>query len=124
MVKNDPERLDSVEDSRDIDDDSYEVNIAEITIKSHLDDIIKEVNSMEVQDRASINSALLGSWHSTSWPIQLSTFLKMYGNGGWDRNNQEFSKSIRQLDYECQMLYNSKADVAKNLDNVSIAAQI
>ena len=73
---------------------------------------------MEFKDRACVNSAILGSWHSTPRQIQLDTLLKMYGNGGWDSDNQQFTKSIMQLDYERLVLYNSKTDVANNLDNI------
>ena len=86
-----------MEDSRNIDDDSNEVNKTEIDNKTDLDSVIKEVNSMEVKDRASVNSAILGSWHSTPRPVQLKSLLKMYRNGGWDSDNYAFSKSIVQL---------------------------
>ena len=115
---NDPDRLDSVEDSRDIDDDSNEVNITKFINKTDLDKVILEVNSMQTSDRAGINSAILGSWHSTPRPIQLTTLLKMYGNGGWDSDNHAFSKSINRLEVERIKLYSSKEDVANDLDNI------
>ena len=42
----------------------------------------------------------------------------MYGNGGWDQDNWDFTKSIYQLDVDRTKLYSSKLDVANNLDNV------
>ena len=42
----------------------------------------------------------------------------MYGDVGCYKDNHKFSKSIMQLDYERQMLYNSKTDVANDLDHV------
>ena len=72
---NNPDRLDSVEDSKDIDDDSNEVSTTEVINKTDLDNVILKVNSMETSDRASVNSVILGSWHSTPRPIQLSTLL-------------------------------------------------
>ena len=97
---NEPDRLESVEVSRNIDDDSNEINITEFINKMDLDNVIMEVNSMQASDRASINGAILGSWHSTPRPIQLATLLKMYENGGWDSGNYAFSKSINRLDVE------------------------
>ena len=114
----DPDRLDSVEDSRDIDDDSNEVNITEFINKTDMDNVILEVNSMQASDRASINSAILGSWHSTPRPIQLATLLKMYENGGWDLDDYAFSKSINQLDVERVKPYSSKVNVTNYLDNI------
>ena len=123
---NDPERLDYVEDSSDIDDDSNEVNTTKIINKTDLDDVIKEVNSMEIKDRASINSAILGSWYSTPRPIQLKTLLKMYGNGSWDSDDNIFSKLIMQRTTEGQVpkkqFYNLFSNDYLTLGRLSLTA--
>ena len=116
--KTDQDRLGSVEDSKDIDDDSIEINKTEIINRSDLDNVILEVSSLKTSDRVSINSAILGSWHSTPRPIELSTLLTMYGNGGWDSDNHAFTKSINLLALEQNQLYSSKIDVANDLDNI------
>ena len=119
--KEDPDRLESVEDSRDIDDDSNEVNITDCINSSDLENMILEVNSMNldekdnINNKASLTSAILGSWHSTPRPIQLSTLLKMYGNVGWDSDNHAFDKEIYNLDAERTKVYSSKIDMADNL---------
>ena len=96
----DKDRLKPVEDSRDVDDNSTEVNLTEVINSTDLDSVILEINTMKTSDRVSLNSAILSSWHSTPSPNQLSTLLTMYGNGGWDQDNWDFSKSIYQLDVE------------------------
>ena len=68
---NDRDRFESVEDCRDIDNDSNETNLTEFINNSDLDSAIMEVNSMNVNDKVSVTSAILGSWHTT--PRQNST---------------------------------------------------
>ena len=66
--KKDPERLESVEDSKDIDDDSTEVNATELINKTDLDEVILEVNFFNLNDKfekQNASSAILGSWYST-----------------------------------------------------------
>ena len=46
--KKDPERLESVEDTKDIDDDSAEVNATELINKTDLDEVILEVNFLNL----------------------------------------------------------------------------
>ena len=41
----------------------------------------------------------------------------MYGHGGWDADNNSFTKDINSLEDERIMIYSSKIDVANNLDN-------
>ena len=73
---------------------------------------------MNLSDRVSVNNAILGSWHTTPRPIQLSTLLMMYRNGGWDPDNYTFTKSINLLEFERNQLYSSKIDVTYDLDNI------
>ena len=59
----DLERLESVEDSRDIDDNSTEINATEII--NHTDLEINSLNMDNNTDKANSTSAVLGSWYST-----------------------------------------------------------
>ena len=113
--------MESDEDSRDIDDNSAEINATEIINKTDLEDVILEVNSLNLDnrtDKANSASAILGSWFSTPQPQQLKTLLKMYGHGGWDADSAKFSKSIMQLDFDRNFHYSSKVDVTNDLDNI------
>ena len=47
----DPERLESVEDSRDIDNDSTEVHATEMNNRTDLDEVILEVNSLDMEKK-------------------------------------------------------------------------
>ena len=49
--KKDPERIEPVEDSRDIDDDSTEVHATEVINKTDLDEVMEEVNALGVESR-------------------------------------------------------------------------
>ena len=72
--KKDPERLESVEDSRDIDDDSTEVHATEMINRTDLEEVILEVNSLDMgkkSDAMNASSAVLGSWYSTPKPERI-----------------------------------------------------
>merc|ERR1712237_22440 len=119
--KTDPERLESVEDSRDIDDDSTEVNATEIINKTDLDEVILEVNFLNLNDKFekhNASSAILGSWYSTPKQYRIQTLTTMYGNGGWDKDNQAFSSSIQEMDSDRDRHYQSKLDVTNDFDNI------
>ena len=73
---------------------------------------------MDLKNIISAKGAILGSWFSTPFPIQLNTLLTMYGNGSWDPDDNKFTKSIMQLNFDRHINYRSKADVANDLDNV------
>ena len=115
---NDPDRFESVEDSRDIDDESNDINLTEFINNSNLDNMIMEVNSMNVNDKASVISAILGSWNTTPRQIQLATLLKMYGHRRRDVDNNSFTKDIDRLEEERIRIYHSKIDVPNDLENV------
>ena len=53
---NDPDRLESAENSRDIDNDSNKVSLTECINNSDLENIIMEVNSMDIENKASVTS--------------------------------------------------------------------
>ena len=98
--KKDPERLESVEDSRDIDDDSTEVLATEIINSSNLDEVMSEVNSLDMDnkiDALKASSAILGSWFTTPKNYGLQNLLKMYGHGGLNLDNQVFSNSTSHI---------------------------
>ena len=119
--KKDPERLESVEDSRDIDDDSTEVLATEIINKSDLEEVMSEVNSLDLDNRMdalNASSAILGSWFTTPKNYGLQNLLKMYGHGGRDLDNQVFSNSIQEMDSDRDRHYSSKLDVSNCLDNI------
>ena len=115
------DRMDSVDDHKDIDDDSVGVNATETVTIKDLQNVILEVNSMDLSnnlDKTNIHGALLGSWHTTPKPEQLRILLEMYGNGDWDADDHVFSASIRSLDVERDIHYSSKIDVNNDLDNI------
>ena len=119
--KKDPERLESVEDSKDIDDDSTEVHATEIINNSDLDEVMNEVNSLNMENRMdsyNASSAILGSWFTTPKQYKLQTLLKMYGHGTRNTDEQIFSASIQEMDSDRDRLYNSKLDVSNCLDNI------
>merc|ERR1711984_45200 len=119
--KKDPERLESVEDSKDIDDDSTEVNATEIINKTDLEEVILEVNFLNLNDkfeRHNASSAILGSWYSTPKQYRIQILTTMYGNGGWDKDNQAFSSSIQEMDSDRDRHYQSKLDVTNDFDNI------
>ena len=63
--KIDKDRMLSVDDHKDIDDDSIGVNATEIINKTDLEEVIYEVNNLDLNknsDKANLSSALLGSW--------------------------------------------------------------
>ena len=64
-TENDKDRLPSVEDSRDIDDTSMEVNLTESLNTSDLQNVMSEVNTLKITDKVGHNSAILGSWFTT-----------------------------------------------------------
>ena len=80
--KTDIDRFETVNDQTDIDDDSIEINNAEIIIKSDLDAAILEVNSLEEKDEneksSNMKGALSNSWHTTTRQEQLRLLLRMY----------------------------------------------
>lgn len=117
----DPERLDSVEDSRDIDDDSTEVLATEMVNKTDLEEVILKVNSLDLdtnRDAINATSAVLGSWFSTPKPTPIHTLFRMYGHGGWDNDNNAFSASIKEMDSDRNLHYHSKLDVSNDMDNI------
>ena len=119
--KTDPERLESVEDSKDIDDDSTEVHATEVVNRTDLDEVILEVNALNMEnklDAQNASSAILGSWYSTPKKDRIQTLLRMYGHGGWDSDNQAFSTSIQDMDSDRNRHYDSKIDVTNDLDNI------
>merc|ERR1712105_424075 len=119
--KKDPERLESVEDSKDIDDDSTEVNATEIINKTDLEEVIMEINFLNLNDKFekhNASSAILGSWYSTPKQYRIQTLTRMYGNGGWDKDNQAFSSSIQEMDSDRDRHYQSKLDVTNDFDNI------
>merc|ERR1711984_63942 len=62
--KKDPERLESVEDSKDIDDDSTEVHAIELINSTDLDEVIMEINYLNMDniiDAQNASTAILGS---------------------------------------------------------------
>ena len=42
----------------------------------------------------------------------------MYGHGGWDTDNQTFTMSIKEMDSDQNLHYNSKLDVTNDMDNI------
>ena len=99
--KKDLERLESVEDSRDIDDDSAEVHATELINSTDLDEVILEVNYLDMNniiDAHNASTAVLGSWFSTPKKYRIQTLTRMYGNGGYDHDNQVFNNSIQEMD--------------------------
>ena len=117
--KSDPERLESVEDSKDIDDDSTEVLATEIINKSDLEEVMIEVNSLNMEnklDALNASSAILGSWYTTPKNYRIQNLLRMYGHGGWDMDNQIFSQSIQDMDSDRDRHYSSKLDVSNCLE--------
>ena len=111
--KKDDDRMGSVDDHRDIDDDSIDINQTEFGRKDDLQNVIIEVNNLDLETtkgKADLKGALMGSWHTTPKPEQLRILLEMYGNGDWDADDQVFSTSIGN--------YNSKLDVNNDLDNI------
>ena len=85
----DKDRLESIEDSRDIDDTSMDANLTQTLNTTDLENVIFEVNNLKVTDKVGINSAILGSWYTTPRRQQLSVLLTMYGHGGWDQDNND-----------------------------------
>ena len=97
-----------------------EVNLTECINNTDLEKVIMEVNSMDVEDKVSVTRAILGSLQTTPRPIQLSTFLKMYGNGGWDTDNHSFNKDVIRLEKEQIRVYSSKIDVENKINKLHI----
>ena len=96
--KKDPERLEPVEDSRDIDDDSSKVHATEVINKTDLDEVMEEVNALEVESRMynhDVANAILGSWFTTPKQSQLQFLLKMYGNSNPNSDERLFKKWIQ-----------------------------
>ena len=86
-----------------------------------MEEVILQVNSLNLDknsDKANSTSAILGSWYSTPKSQQLQTLLWMYGHGGRDADNHNFTKSIMQLDTERNLHYSSKLDVTNDMDNI------
>ena len=122
--KADKERMDSVSDHHDIDDDSPEIYSCyqtEVINRSDLDEVIIEVSCLKTNkysDASELSNAILGSWNTTPSIAKLDTLLKMYGRGGWDEDNAIFTAEITQLDRERDFHYSSKIDVANCHDNI------
>lgn len=119
--KIDKDRMDSVDDHKDINDDSIGVNANELINKTDLEEVSCEVNNLDLNknsDRANLSSALLGSWHTTPRSEQLRIMLEMYGNGEWDADDNAFSASIRTMDANRDFHYSSKIDVKNDLDKI------
>ena len=77
--KKDPKRLESVEDSRDIDDDSTEVHATELINRTDLDEVILEVNHLNMDnmlDAQNASTAILGSWYSTPKKYRIQTLTR------------------------------------------------
>ena len=120
--KEDPDRLAPVEDSIDIDDDSPEVHATELINKTDLEEVMAEVNSLDNSSRLynhDVSNAILGSWFTTPKHQQLNLLLKMYGNSRPNADDRIFSTSIEEIDKDRTTYYESKLDVANDLDNVS-----
>ena len=67
----DTERLESVSDHHDIDDDSLEIYATKVMNKTDLEMVINEVNSLDTSkrsDESEVSGAILGSWHTTPSP--------------------------------------------------------
>ena len=106
----DPERLESVEVSRDIDNNSPVINATEIINHTDLEEVMLEINSLNMDNntgKANSSSAVLGSWFTTPKPQQLQTLLRMYGNSTWDMDNQVFSSYIKEIVSDRNMHYQS-----------------
>ena len=119
--KKDPERLDPVEDSIDIDDDSTDVYATEIINKTDLDEVIEEVNALEVESKMhkhDVANAILGSWFTTPKQSRLQFLLRMFGNGTPNSDERAFTTSIQEMDSDRNQIYNSKLDVSNDLDNM------
>ena len=115
----DPERLESVDDFTDSDDNQFQIMTTRTNI-SDLAHVIQEVKPLDVtKDIVDINNAMLGSWITTPSHTQLEVLMTMYGRGGWDEDNQSFSDAIYNMDYEREVFYNSKTEVSNDLDNDS-----
>ena len=120
----DKERMESVSDHHDIDDDSAEIFSCyqtEVINNSDLNDVILEVSCLKttrLADESEISGALLGSWNTTPSATRLDTLLKMYGRGGWDEDNAVFTADIAQMDNERDFHYSSKMDVANCHDSL------
>ena len=113
--------MDSVEDSRDIDDDSIEILATELINKTDLDDVILEVNNLDfndILDAQNASTAILGSWYSTPKKYRIQTLTRMYGNGSRDKDDYIFDKSIQEMDWDRDYHYHSKLDVTNDLDNI------
>ena len=110
-----------MEDSKDIDDDSTEVNATELINRIDLDEVILEVNFLNLNnkfEKQNASSAILGSWYSTPKHNRIQTLTRMYGNGGWDIDNHIFNASIQDMDSDRDRHYHSKLDVTNDLDNL------
>ena len=135
----DPERFQPVDDSRDIDDDSIEVSVAnstipnktepdiisinatEITNKSDTDDVIFYVNKIDHRKKtelADASNAILGSWHAIPDPQKLSVLITMYGRVGPNPDDQDFNNSIEEFDRDRNYFYSSKIEASEDLDNM------
>ena len=117
----DPERLESVSDHHDIDDESAEIYATEMMNYTDLEMVINEVSSLDTSkrsDESEVSGAILGSWHTTPSSEKLNILLAMYGHGGWDEDGYNFTADIQQLDRERDYQYASKLDVANSLDNM------
>ena len=115
--KEDPNRMNPVEDSKGIDDDSIEVNRVNMGIRSDIDWVQKEMKSLNKNDPVAVKNTILGSWQSTPRPIQLSVLTTMYGNGCYDLDNTTFSNAISQMEADRDLFFSSKFNASNGLDN-------
>ena len=107
--KKDPERLESVEDSRDIDDTSAEIAATELINITDLDEVILEVSFLNLNDRTdahNANTAVLGSWFSTPKKYRIETLTTMYCNSSMDKDEMAFNKSSQEMDKDRNRHYN------------------